>query len=53
LYLGASEATFLERHTGLFQLVLLKNGAQRPLFNEPWVESVPRPHAAGATVSAA
>jgi cyclopropane-fatty-acyl-phospholipid synthase len=47
LYLGSCEATFLERHTGLFQLVLLKNGAQRVLFNEPWVE------AADATESAA
>ena len=36
LYLGSCEATFLERHTGLFQLVLVKNGAQRVLFNEPW-----------------
>ena len=35
LYLGSCEATFLERHTGLFQLVLLKNGAQRVLFNDP------------------
>ena len=31
LYLGSCEATFLERHTGLFQLVLLKNGPARPL----------------------
>jgi cyclopropane-fatty-acyl-phospholipid synthase len=36
LYLGSCEATFLERHTGLFQLLLLKNGSQRVLFNEPW-----------------
>jgi cyclopropane-fatty-acyl-phospholipid synthase len=47
LYLGSCEATFLERHTGLFQLVLLKNGAQRILFNEPWLET------ADATESAA
>ena len=53
LYLGACEATFLERHTGLFQLVLLKNGAQRVLFNEAWSESVARPHAAGAAEPAA
>jgi cyclopropane-fatty-acyl-phospholipid synthase len=53
LYLGSCEATFLERHTGLFQLVLLKNGAQRVLFNEPWSESAPQPHAAGAAESAA
>ena len=38
LYLASCEATFLERHTGLFQLVLVKNGAQRVLFNEPWSE---------------
>jgi cyclopropane-fatty-acyl-phospholipid synthase len=36
LYLASCEATFLERHTGLFQLVLLKNGSQRVQFNEPW-----------------
>ena len=36
LYLGSCEATFLERHTGLFRLMLLKNGAQRLLYNEPW-----------------
>jgi cyclopropane-fatty-acyl-phospholipid synthase len=53
LYLGSCEATFLERHTGLFQLVLLKNGAQRVLFNEPWVEPVPRSSSAGASESAA
>ena len=47
LYLGSCEATFLERHTGLFQLVLLKNGAQRILFNEPWSEPATRPYAAG------
>ena len=53
LYLGSCEATFLERHTGLFQLVLVKNGAQRVLFNEPWSEPAARPHAAGASESAA
>ena len=42
LYLASCEATFLERHTGLFQLMLLKNGAQRALFNEPWSEPVER-----------
>jgi len=36
LYLASCEAAFLERHTGLFQLVLLKSGARRMLFNEPW-----------------
>ena len=44
---------FLERHTGLFQLLLLKNGAQRVLFNEPWSEPATRPHAAAASASAA
>ena len=39
LYLASCEATFLERHTGLFQLLLLKNGAQRTLFNEPWSQT--------------
>ena len=39
LYLASCEATFLERHTGLFQLLLLKNGAQRVLFNEPWSQT--------------
>src|SRR4051812_5548184 len=42
LYLASCEATFLERHTGLFQMVLLKNGARRVLFNEPWSEAVAR-----------
>ena len=42
LYLGSCEATFLERHTGLFQLMLVKNGARRVLFNEPWSEPRPR-----------
>ena len=53
LYLGSCEATFLERHTGLFQLLLLKNGAQRVLFNEPWSESGTQLNAAGANESAA
>jgi hypothetical protein len=53
LYLGSCEAAFLERHTGLFQLVLLKNGAQRVLFNEPWSAPAARPHAEGAGESAA
>jgi cyclopropane fatty-acyl-phospholipid synthase-like methyltransferase len=53
LYLGSCEATFLERHTGLFQLVLRKNGGQRVLFNEPWAEAASRAHAAGASESAA
>ena len=53
LYLGSCEATFLERHTGLFQLLLVKNGAQRVLFNEPWCEPAAQPHAAGASEPAA
>ena len=38
LYLACCEAAFLERHTGVFQLLLVKNGARRALFNEPWRE---------------
>ena len=53
LYLGSCEATFLERHTGLFQLMLLKNGARRLLFNEPWSDTATGPRAAAATESAA
>jgi cyclopropane-fatty-acyl-phospholipid synthase len=53
LYLASCEATFLERHTGLFQLLLLKNGAQRVLFNEPWAETARGPRAAAASQSAA
>ena len=30
LYLACCEAAFLERHTGLFQLLLVKNGSRRP-----------------------
>jgi len=53
LYLASCEATFLERHTGLFQLMLVKNGAQRLLFNEPWSDTATRPRAAAASESAA
>jgi cyclopropane-fatty-acyl-phospholipid synthase len=35
-YLAICEAAFLERHCGLFQLLLVKNGSQQRLFNEPW-----------------
>ena len=52
LYLASCEATFLERHTGLFQLLLLKNGARGVLFNEPWAEAA-RPAAVAASESAA
>jgi cyclopropane-fatty-acyl-phospholipid synthase len=36
LYLAYSEAAFLERHAGDLQLLLVKNGTARTLFNEPW-----------------
>ena len=39
LYLAYCEAAFLERHAGLFQMLLVKNGSQRTLFNEPWCEA--------------
>ena len=53
LYLGSCEATFLERHTGLFQLMLLKNGARRRLFNEPWAEPAGAPLVGAAGEAAA
>ncbi len=53
LYLGSCEATFLERHTGLFQLMLLKNGARRRLFNEPWSDTGTGPREATENESAA
>ena len=37
LYLAYCEAAFLERHVGVFQLVLTKNNSTRALFNEPWM----------------
>ena len=52
LYLASCEATFLERHTGLFQLMLLKNGAQRALFNEPWSETAWEPRVAASESAA-
>ena len=53
-YLAICEAAFLERHTGVFQMVLVKNGARRALFNEPWNElSEARAAADVGTVSAA
>jgi cyclopropane-fatty-acyl-phospholipid synthase len=39
LYLASCEAAFLERHAGLFQMLLVKNGARRALFNEPRSEA--------------
>jgi cyclopropane-fatty-acyl-phospholipid synthase len=53
LYLASSEAAFLERHTGLFQLLLVKNGAQRALFNEPWSDTARNPRSESANESAA
>ena len=38
-YLATCEAAFLERHTGVFQLVLAKNQARGRLFNEPWMDA--------------
>jgi cyclopropane-fatty-acyl-phospholipid synthase len=52
LYLGSCEATFLERHTGLFQLMLLKNGARGVLFNEPWSDATAAPAAAASEPAA-
>ena len=40
-YLACCEAAFLERHTGLFQLLLVKNGTRRQLHNEAWTGSAP------------
>lgn len=37
-YLATCEAAFLERHTGVFQLVLSKNATRGRLFNEPWAD---------------
>ncbi|MGE3176969.1 MAG: class I SAM-dependent methyltransferase [Vicinamibacterales bacterium] len=39
-YLAGCEAAFLERHTGLFHLMLVKNGTQCELHNEPWSGAV-------------
>jgi len=40
-YLAICEAAFLERHTGVFQLMLVKNGSLQQLFNEPWRQAGP------------
>ena len=37
-YLAVCEATFLERHTGVVQMLLVKNASRRRLFNEPWAD---------------
>jgi cyclopropane-fatty-acyl-phospholipid synthase len=41
-YLAICEATFLERHTGVVQLMLAKNGTRQTLFNEPWSSDAAR-----------
>ena len=51
LYLASCEAAFLERHTGLFQLLLVKNGATRGLFNEPWLDVAAQPAVAGESAA--
>ena len=53
LYLAYCEAAFLERHAGLFQMLLVKNASQRTLFNEPWREARTTPLAETARESAA
>jgi len=53
LYLAYCEAAFLERHAGLFQMMLVKNGSQRTFFNEPWCEARTTPLAEAARQSAA
>lgn len=35
-YLAICEAAFLERHCGLYQALLVKNGSRLRQFNEPW-----------------
>ena len=40
-YLATCEAAFLERHTGVFQMLLVKNGTRRRLFNEPRATASP------------
>jgi cyclopropane-fatty-acyl-phospholipid synthase len=36
LYFAFCEAAFIERHAGVFQLVMNKNYSRAALFNEPW-----------------
>ena len=36
-YLAYCEGAFLERHVGDAQILLVKNGAEATLFNEPWI----------------
>jgi len=42
-YLAVCEAAFLERHCGLFQALLVKNGSRARQFNEPWAIGTARP----------
>ncbi len=57
-YLAICEAAFLERHTGVFQLMLVKSGVSGGRFNEPWRDSmaaqfgVPRLDAPGGAAGA-
>jgi cyclopropane-fatty-acyl-phospholipid synthase len=39
LYLAYCEAAFLERHAGVMQMMLVKNGSPRARFNEPWISA--------------
>jgi cyclopropane-fatty-acyl-phospholipid synthase len=51
-YFASCEAAFLERHVGLFQMLLVKNGSSRALFNDSWLD-VARSPAAASEESAA
>ena len=53
LYLACCEAAFLERHAGLFQLMLVKNGSGAARFNEPWSDTGGTALAGAARESAA
>jgi cyclopropane-fatty-acyl-phospholipid synthase len=53
LYLAFCEAAFLERHAGLFQMLLVKNAARRARFNEPWSDARETAPADAARESAA
>jgi cyclopropane-fatty-acyl-phospholipid synthase len=53
LYLAYCEAAFLERHAGLFQMLLVRNGSSGALFNEPWSGAARPSPAESATESAA
>jgi len=50
---GFCEAVFLERHVGLFQMLLVKNNSQQTLFNDWWSEARGTPRANAARESAA